>query len=461
VAVFSFSGLATGIDTGSIIDQLVAIRRRPLDLEIARRDERQATRDAFGEFQSKLLAVKTTLSNLRTSTDALDKSASSSDEDVLTATAGTGAADGVTSLTVTQLAAASRATATTGLSALDDAVASGGGTFAFTVGDGDTQSVALTASTSLQELIDDINALNAGVIASAVDVGTPGSSSYKLQVVAAATGTPSDVAVVTDNTNLGITAAPGANAQFTITGFPDTIERASNTVSDVISGVTLVLKSAGASADVTVSNDDGAIEAKVQAFVDAFNELQTFVNDNSDIERVDDETSSVGALAANPTIRGIMDRLRTDIRTSIEDTSGGVSTLSQVGIATQPDGTLRFDAATFQSELAAKPQGVAELFGGVGTDNGVADLLHNTITNLTQFSGLLDQVDNNFDAEIRRADESIANGERAIDAFRADLERTFAVLESTVNTIQSQGSFLLSQLTSVGASAPGNTRRDG
>jgi flagellar hook-associated protein 2 len=158
-------------------------------------------------------------------------------------------------------------------------------------------------------------------------------------------------------------------------------------------------------------------------------------------------------LAANPTIRGIMDRLRADIRTSIADTSGGVSTLSQIGIATQPDGTLSLDTAAFQSELAAKPQGVAELFGGVGTGNGVADLLHNTITNLTQFSGLLDQVDNNFDAEIRRADDSIANGERAIDAFRADLERTFAVLERTVNTIQSQGNFLLSQLTSVGASA--------
>jgi len=459
VAVFSFSGLATGLDTGSIIDQLTAIRRRPLDLEITRRDERQATRDAFGEFESKLLSVKTALQNLRTSTDALDKTASSSDDSVLTVSAGVGAANGVTSINVTQLASASRATATTGVSALDATVAGGAGTFEFTVGGGDTQSVALTASTTLEGLIEEINSLNAGVIASAVDVGTPGASNYKLQVVSTESGTSGDIVVLNDDTSLGISATVGTNAQFTITGFPDVIERASNTVSDVLTGVTLQLKSAGASADVTVANDGDAIEAKVQAFVDAFNELQTLVNDNTNIDRVDDESSTVGALANNPTIRGVMEQLRTAIRTSIADTSGGVSTLSQLGIATQLDGTLSFDTAAFQTELAAKPLGVAEVFGGVGTGNGVADLLHNAITNLTQFGGLLDQVDNSFDAEIRRADDSIANGERAIEAFRADLERTFAVLESTVNTIQSQGDFLLSQLTAVGNSAPGNRKK--
>jgi flagellar hook-associated protein 2 len=459
VAVFSFSGLATGLDTGSIVDQLTAIRRRPLDLEITRRDERQATRDAFGEFGTKLLSVKTALQNLRTSTDALDKTASSSADGVLTASAGVGAANGVTSINVTQLAGASRATATTGVSALDATVAGGAGAFEFTVGGGDTQSVALTASTTLEGLIEEINGLNAGVIASAVDVGTPGASNYKLQVVASESGTTGDIAVLNDGTSLGISATAGTNAQFTITGFPDTIERASNTVSDVLTGVTLQLKSAGASADVTVANDGEAIEAKVQAFVDAFNELQTFVNDNTGINRLDDESFAVGTLATNPTIRGVMEQLRTDIRTSIADTSSGVSTLSQLGIATQQDGTLSFDTATFQSELAAKPQGVAEVLGGVGTEHGVADLLHNSITNLTQFGGLLDQVDNNFNDEIRRADDSIANGERAIEAFRADLERTFAVLESTVNTIKSQGDFLLAQLTAVGNTAPGNRKK--
>jgi flagellar hook-associated protein 2 len=457
MAVFSFSGLATGIDTGSLVDELVKIRRRPLDLEIARRDGRQATRDAFATLESKLRAVKTALTDLRTPQDVLVKTASSSDTGVLTASAGTGAADGLTTVTVSQLATASRATAGAGLSAVTDTVASATGTFEFTVGGGDTQTVNVTSSTTLQELVDAVNALNAGVTASAVNVGTPSAASYKLQIVANSTGTTSDIAIVNDDTDLAISATAAQNAQFTITGFPETIERSSNTVSDAIPGVTFVLKQGGgASAEIAVSNDASAIETKVQAFVDAFNDVVSFINDNTAITRLDDETSTTGSLAANPTVRGVLDRLREDIRTSITDTSGGVSTLSQIGIATQLDGTIAFDTATFQSEFAAKPQGVAELLGGVGLNDGVGDLLDDTIDGLTQVGGLLNNVQDNLDAEIRRVDDAIEAGERAIEAFRRDLEATFAVLETTVNTIQSQGEFLLNQLVSVRNFAPGN-----
>jgi flagellar hook-associated protein 2 len=126
-----------------------------------------------------------------------------------------------------------------------------------------------------------------------------------------------------------------------------------------------------------------------------------------------------------------------------------VTTLSQIVIATQSDGTLKFDAETFQSEFAANQLGVGELLGGVGAGDGVGDLLHNTIIDLTQTGGLLNDVQDNLEEEIRRADEAIATGERAIEAFQADLLATFATLESSVSTIQSQGDYLLSQLTSI------------
>ena len=449
MAELSFSGLASGLDTSTIVDKLTQIRRRSLDLEITRRDERQATSDAFATFESKLLAVKTALKSLRTPAEVLTKTAGSSDTDVLAASAGTGAADGLTTVTVSQLATASRATAATGLSATTGTVASGTGTFQFTVGSGDTQTVNLTSSTTLQELVDAINDLNAGATASAINVGTPISPSYKLQVVANETGSTSDITVVNDNTNLTISATAASNAQFTVTGFPDTIERASNTVSDVIPGVTLVLKESGSSAQVTVTSDASAVQTKVQAFVDAFNDLVEFVDENSTITRADDENSTFGALALNPTVRGVLEQLREDIRTSITDASGGVTTLSQIGIATRSDGTLEFDTETFQSEFAENNLRVGELLGGVGAGDGVGDLLHNTIVDLTQTGGLLDGVQDNLKDEIRRADDAIEAGELAIEAFRADLLATFAALESSISTIQSQGDYLLSQLTSI------------
>jgi flagellar hook-associated protein 2 len=454
MASFSFSGIATGLDTATIVDQLVKIRRRPLDLEIADRDATQEKRDAFSTLETKLLAVRSALANLRAPTDVLVKTAATSDEDVLAATAGTGAANGITNVNVTQLASASRATASTGRGDVTETVAGGTGTFAFTVGDGDVQTVNLTAATTLDELIDSINALNAGVTASAVNVGTPSAASYKLQIVANNTGTPSNIAVVNDGTSLGITATAGTNAQFTISGFTETIERASNTIGDVIPGVSIQLKRSNAAAEVTVGDDGEAVETKVQDFVDAFNDLVTFVNENSQIEEVDEETLEAGPFVGNPTVRGILDRLRTQIGTSITDTASGVTTLSQIGIATQQDGTLRFDAVAFGSQFGTSPQGVSELFGGVGTADGVGDLIHASITQLTQAGGLLPNVQSGLDEEIARADDAIDAGERAIDAFRADLEAQFVSLESTVGTIQAQGNFLLTQLQAIGRSAP-------
>jgi flagellar hook-associated protein 2 len=454
MALLSFSGLATGIDTASIVDELVALRRRPLDLEIDNRDATQDKRDAFSTLQSKLLAVRSALARLRTPDDVRSKSASTSDGDVLTATAGLGAGNGITTVTVAQLASASRATASVGLGDVTDTVAGGTGTFAFTVGGGDTQTVDVTASTTLQELVDGINDLNAGVTASAINVGTPSAASYKLQIVANATGTPSDLAVVNDDTTLGVSATAGTNAQFTVSGFAETIERASNTIGDVIPGVTFALKQSGAAAEVTVTDDAESVEDTVQGFVDAFNDLVTFVNENSAITEVDEDTLEAGPFAANPTVRGVLDRLREHVRTSIGDAAGGVTTLSQIGIATQQDGTLRFDAATFQAEFGASAQGVAELFGGVGETAGVGDLLHDTITDLTSAGGLLANVQSGLDDAIRRADDAIDLGERASEAFRAGLEAQFAALERTVGTIQAQGDFLLAQLVAIGRSAP-------
>jgi flagellar hook-associated protein 2 len=448
MALLSFSGLATGIDTGSIVDQLVKIRRRPLELDIASRDATQATRDAFATLESKLLAIRTTLTDLRTPADVLVKTASASDPEVLSATAGTGAHDGITTVTVAALATASRATASTGLGDPGDPVAAGAGVFAFTVGGGDTQSVTLSASTTLTELADAINALGAGAIASVVNVGAPAAPSHKLQIVANATGTTSDIAIVTDGTTLGITAAAGTNAQFTISGFTETIERASNAVTDVIPGVTFVLRQAGASADVVIADDADAILEKVQSFVDAYNDLVAFVRENSEVTRLDAETSTAGPFAANPTARGVLDRLRETVRTAVTDAADGVTTLSQIGIATQQDGSLTFDTSGFYDTFAGSAQGVAEVFGGVGSGDGVGDRLHATITDLTAADGLLDNVQEALDDTLRRADDGIAVGERAVEAFAADLEAQFAALEAAVNTIQSQGDFLVAQLAS-------------
>ena len=168
-------------------------------------------------------------------------------------------------------------------------MASGGGTFQFTVGSGAVQSVAVDGTTTLQGLADAINALGAGVTASAVNLGTAVTPDYRLQIVSQNTGAASTIAVVQDGTTLGVQATQaGLDAQFTVGGFAGTFSRETNTFSDVLPGVTFGLKKLG-TATVTVNDDPDKIVEQVESLVTAFNELVGFVAGESKIEQLKDK----------------------------------------------------------------------------------------------------------------------------------------------------------------------------
>jgi len=159
--VISVGGLASGLDTNSIVDQLVALERRPITLLEQQIGTVQKTRTSFATLESKLGALRTAADRLNTVGEVLAGVASSSDERVVTAAAGTGASRGTLTLTVSQLAQGSVASATTGVAATTDAVATGPGTFSFQVGAGAVRSVDLTAGTTLDGLVSAINDLGA------------------------------------------------------------------------------------------------------------------------------------------------------------------------------------------------------------------------------------------------------------------------------------------------------------
>ncbi len=184
--VITVGGLATGLDTNEIIDNLVALERRPIALlqrQIAALGE---TRTALDTLTGKLAALRTAADGLRTADRVLVRRATSSDETVATATAGTGAQRGATTLTVTRLAHGSVAGATVGVSSATATVASGAGTFAFRVGSGDVHAVDVDATTTLQGLADAINGTNGGVRASVVNLGTAATPDYRLQLASTA-----------------------------------------------------------------------------------------------------------------------------------------------------------------------------------------------------------------------------------------------------------------------------------
>jgi len=438
--VITVGGLATGIDTQSIITQLVALEHRPVDLLGLDVEGVQATQASITSLTSKLGTLSAAAHALDTADGVLVRQATSSDLGVLEAAAGTGAQPGSVTLTVGELARGSVAGATVGVASASSTVASGPGTFQFQVGSGTVQSVAVDATTTLAGLASAINALDAGVTASAVNLGTASSPDFRLEIVSRATGATSTVTVTHDDTALAVqTAQAGQNAQFTVSGFSGTFERESNTFGDVLSGVTLTLRDRG-TATVTVADDADKITAKVKTLLAAFNDVVNFVAGQSQVSESQDKSQvTLGSLATDSTVKHLVARLH---EVFSEAVGGTYTNLSSLGLATQQDGTIIFDESKFRSALGTDATAVAETFAGNGTAHGVARDFGALIDDMTAAGGSLAIHSTALDAQIRSLQDQIDAGQREVDAFEANLRAQFTSLESFVSGLKSQGSFL-------------------
>jgi flagellar hook-associated protein 2 len=326
-------------------------------------------------------------------------------------------------------------------------VATGPGIFSFQVGAGAVQSVALTAATTLDQLVAAVNGLDAGVTASAVNLGTAASPDYRLNLVSRDTGVSHTITVVQDDTTLALqTTQSGQNAQFTVTGFSGTFQRETNTFSDVLSGVTFSLRDAGTST-VTVNDDADAITANVKTLVTAFNDVVQFVAGESAVTEGKTQSElKVGSLAANSTVRRLVDRLHDSISESLAGATTQYVNLSSLGLATQKDGTIAFDESKLRAALAADPAATAQVLAGNGTGRGAANALAQLIGDATGVGGALAIDQQGFTDQVRELQDQIDAGTRRLDVVEADLVGQFTALEKLVSGLQSQGSFLTATL---------------
>lgn len=202
----SVGGLASGLDTNGIINQLVELERSPINAlqsDIAQLQQVQATFTSLAPAFAQLRASASglSLSSLDNPTVSLTTS-SSNDESAVSATARSSATPGRHQLTVQQVASAARIGSQGFADADATPVASSSGTFALQVGSsGAVISVAVTTSTTLQDLANAINAATGDISASIVDDGTNENSS-RLILSSSVTGRGNDISILTNGTSL-------------------------------------------------------------------------------------------------------------------------------------------------------------------------------------------------------------------------------------------------------------------
>jgi len=434
--MISAPGVGSGLDVNSIVSQLMAVERQPLNRLEADKRDLQAQLSAFGKLKSGLSTFQSALSGLK-SLDAFKLfTATSSDEAAFTATADSNAAISTNSIDVVQLAVAdkraSQAIADTGTTAL------GGSGDQMTITVNGNAFVVNGGGMTLSQLRDAINSdpNNVGVSASII---SETSTSNRLVLTSNETGTANSISTTftgTLGTDLGLTQiTPPKDAQITIDN-TFTVTRSSNVISDALSGVTLTLKAqTAATATLSVDRDVEGIKANVQTFVDAYNELKTTI----------DGLSGVGNdLEADSTLRSIENQMRGVFNTAPSGLTGSYNFLAEIGVSFQKDGTLSVDSSALDTAIATDFSGVADLFAN--DNQGYLFRLDSAITGFVQASGLINTREDGLNTRISTTDKRIGDLEYRLQLREDGLRRQFTSLDELIGQLNGTSQFLTKQL---------------
>jgi flagellar hook-associated protein 2 len=459
MATINFSGIASGIDTTtlikSILDQQRATRIKPLE---DKRTSLSEVNSSLGELKSLLRTLSDKAQNFRgINGGALTKTVVASDETIVSASASNGAGSGTYSVTVAQRAKNGtfsyndRFSSESAIlnSSINNGSSAADRTVEYTIGTGgssETVSVTVTNTTTAADFVSSFNSQSTLASASLVNTGSSSSPAYAIVINSKNEGT--ERGTITQ-ASIGSELAAGAgalqtstlsqalNAELSLTGLSGTISRTSNTVSDVIPGVTLSLQSLGTT-QITVATDRDSTAANVRELVDAFNGILQFVSENDLITQEQGSNGSVTNIF-NPLARTSLDEnLVAALRTSLTQTSlsgGSVNSLADLGFSTQRDGSLAFDDEAFLDALTRDESSadtiltsLSELFGGVD----------GTIASFTRFGGQIDSVLNSNNSTISDYNRRISEVEAALAKQEESLTRQYARLEGVIGQLNSQ-----------------------
>lgn len=353
----SIGGIASGLDTATIVQQLIQLERQSLIPLQQRQQTFRAADTAWGY-------VNTRLSSLRAATDALRDpqvlagtvTATSSNTSVASVSVGTGGLPGTATLQVTQLAAAHQVALGGSYTAADQVL--GAGTITVNRG-GTEQTVTLGEGATLADAARALNGLD-GLQARVVRVAE---GEHRLVVSSRATG--ADAAFTVASSVPGMSGGTevlqaGRDAVLSMDGL--TVTRASNTVTDLLDGVTLQLSDVGTTT-IRVEQDLEGATKKVKALVDAMNGVLTELSRQGATSA---EAAARGPLAGDPLVRALATELRGSLSQIVSE-SGPFRTLGDLGISLTRQGAITLDESKLRTALTEDPEAAGKLLGRAGS----------------------------------------------------------------------------------------------
>ncbi|MGK8931484.1 flagellar filament capping protein FliD [Pluralibacter gergoviae] len=462
MATISSLGAGTNLDLNTLYDNLQTAEQSKLTPITTQQTSYKAKLTAWS-------VVTTALNKFQTASDALKNTDSiasakvSSTNTAFSATLANSATAGTYSVEVSQLAS-SQSLLSPKVDSKDK-----------DLGDSDLASRTITISqpgqktpmtvtlaqdkTSLADIRDAINKQQGSVTASIIKADD---NSYYLSLTSKESGTTNQMTVSTDDSELAkyisydatgdkstmSEQVSAADAVVKINGI--TITRSSNTITDAPEGITLNLNktNAGTPETLTVVKDNKPMTDAVQAFVDAYNSLQTTIASQTKYTSVDKGASaqdtSNGDLVGDGTLRNIQTRLRSVITVS-QPGAGSIQSLSMLGITQDVNGKLTVDSTKLNKALEEKSADVVTFLSGDGSKTGVATQTSALLTSMLANDGSVQNATDGINKTLKQLSDQYDTVNAQITSTMARYKTQFTSLSTLVSSLNQTSSYLTQQ----------------
>lgn len=470
MATITSLGIGSGLDSEGIISALLSVERRPITLLTEQTSEIKTQLSSVGKIQSLMATMRDKAGAIGGVSLWGQTTVTSSDAASIGGFTTNGATTGRYSVTVSQLASSQTVTMANAVASSASTIGDGtlqielgswnGTTF---TGDGSPVSITIGSDdTSLADIRDKINAADAGVTATIVN----DANGARLSVRSDETGEENGFRMIATeniddndpNTGLSVLGYdPGGttsmtlnqaalNAMAEVNGVD--VESATNTLDGVGDGLTLTLtKVTTAPVEVVVADDTEAIKTAIDDFVKAFNELATYMKDQT---KYNAATKTGGPLQGDRTAIGLQWQLRGVINqgSSASDTW---SRLSEVGITMTKEGTLS-TSTTDLEEALKNPDELRKLLATDGTDaagSGFMDRFKDLGNTVLGSEGSLTTLQTSLEQRVDRNDDRQEQMEERLTRTEARIRAQYEALDTSMAKLNALSSYVSQQLSAL------------
>jgi len=223
------------------------------------------------------------------------------------------------------------------------------------------------------------------------------------------------------------------NSELTVDGL--TYRRDSNSIDDILDGVTMTIKNTTTSTEeLKVEVDTESMKKLLQEMMDSYNGVISFLKAKSS---VNSDTGFRGELAGDTTYSFLKSTLRGIFGGSVDSVSAGnPENLSQIGIKAATDGTLSFsDESTFEAALTTGSAQVSDLFN---SSNGIAVQLEETLNAFIKVGGTIDDSKSSLSDRIKTVNNSIGRFDDRLARREVQLREQFGRMQEIAQLLSGQ-----------------------